>query len=190
MSCTEINIFDNSGESVDTFEVKNAFRGAMAIWGILEKKYLPEYVPDWAKVLSDEGRRNIFKDGISRIVNGDMQDVWNLQNDNRLSRHEKIVLLSTFDNVLVKKENFNELIEAFEQFEGETSLKEQSEIIKNLGDNITAIGWNQTSVCHNKWNGFIIESDDEDILIKYNYHKDTDHWWMFDHESLKIGKDD
>ena len=99
-------------------EVRNSYRGAMAIWIILEKKYLPS-----------------------------------LPKPDRLSYNEKIVLLSTFDNVLIKRENFKKVIDAFNSFEGETSLKEQAKIIQDFNEDkdITAIGWNQTSVNCSPW---------------------------------------
>lgn len=173
MSYTEITGFDTKGVgcSIDTFEIRNAFRGAMAIWTILEKKYLPEYIPEYAKTLSKETRIKLFPDGFSRMIgiNDDdsIKELWELSYNKKVLIEDRIVLMSTFDKVLVKKKNFNKLVEAFERFEGETSLKEQSEIIKNLEEYITAIGFNQTSVCCNRWYG-------------YNFNKNNDHWWLFD----------
>ena len=51
-------------------------------------------------------------------------------NDGKMQEHEKIALITTYDNAIIKRENFQEVIEAFRKFEAETSLKEQSDVIE------------------------------------------------------------
>ena len=48
MSYTEIYGFDKKGDAYYYNSVKNAWRGGMAIWQYLEKKYLPPYYSKYA----------------------------------------------------------------------------------------------------------------------------------------------
>lgn len=135
MSYTEIYRITKSGNTKLAGQIRNSFRGAMAIWNALEEKYLPPYAPYGFKM--------------SRMItDGKMQEVWDLSKDSRLSEDERIVLISTFDNVLVEKKDFNRLCEAFRNFKHETSLTEQAEIIEKLSmdKNTYGVCWNQTSV--------------------------------------------
>lgn len=113
-------------------ETRNAHRGAMYVWNDMARRYFKfEMFP-------------IFDESQQRRV-------WNAHNEHALPEHEKIVLLSTMDNVTVKKENLPSLVWAFEKYGEEhpnSSLKEQSEVIKNaeIADG-ELLGFNQTSVC-------------------------------------------
>lgn len=173
MSYTEIFAFNKQGEALGLANVKNAWRGAMAIWTTLEDRYLPENRP-----YKDMGKMSRMS---SPNIN-DQKEVWGLVKDDRLSEDEKIVLASTFDNVIVMKEDFPRLIEAFRNFVGQTSLKEQADILHlAMGDDdIIAIGWNQTSVNCDTWatNGPYNEETDESS--PYNIFKQTEHWNLFE----------
>lgn len=185
MSSTQIFGFDKNGNAYLEAEVKNAWRGAMAVWRILEEKYLPPYRPEYipAHIPTSEIKR-IFHFAPTRCSSGNedaMQEVWALANDNRLKECEKIVLLSTFDYVVVKKENLHKLISAFREFEGETSLKEQADIIEKMlkDENCIAVAFNQTSICMDDWvNGEYDEEKDE--YKPYNIFKGDKHWELFD----------
>ena len=156
MSYTEIYGFDKKGNAYLAAQIPNAWRGMVAILNTLEKRYLPKYRAPWIpNDIPDEviEQRPYYQ--VTRvqsfIVNGDqkgIQEVWNLIYDDRLKDCEKIALASTFDGVIIKKKNFQRLITAFKEFDGETSLKEQADIIeKMLHDrNCIAVGFNQSSI--------------------------------------------
>lgn len=171
MSCTEIFGFDKNGDAYYYDSVENAWRGGMAIWHYLEKKYLPPYYTKYAH----------FE--ISRCHSMDneaMKDIWQLANDERVSEVDKICLITTFDNVLVKKEDMPKVIEAFRSFDGETSLKEQADILEAMAndDDCIAVGWNQTSVNADTWeHGSYNEETDE--VIPYNCLTQDKHGWLF-----------
>jgi hypothetical protein len=177
VSCTELyGLTKNSVLSIG--ETKNAFRGAMAIWCILEKKYLPKFIPEWAVAL---GKQNEDHSRISVMTgDGPIKEIWGLSNSSKLTKDEKIVLMSTFDNALAKVESIDKLLSAFRNFEGETSLKEQADIIeKAIKDNldIVAIGWNQTSVNGDTWaNCNYDEHTDE--CFGYNLETGHKHWFL------------
>ena len=166
MSYTEIFSFNKDGIAEHEAEVKNAFRGAMAVWKHLFEKHLKG-------------------NGYEVMPYMDMQPIWDLQNNERLSDSDLICLLSTFDNVVVKKENLNLLIQAFEEFKGNSSLREQAKIIKGLLEkDCTAVGWNQTSVNWDTWGNYnhklINEEEDEYEYHGYNLNESKEHWFLFD----------
>lgn len=161
MSCTEIYSFDRNGDAYPYAEVKNAWRGAMAIWRIMEARHLPPV-------------------SCSRLMNPrEAGAVWNLCDDKSVPEHERIVMLSTMDKCLVKKENLARLIEAFRKFEGDTSLPEQADILEKLleDEDCIAVGWNQTSVTVPFWIRFDEEKDEE---APYNCLHREEHFWLFE----------
>ena len=130
MSCTEIySVGENHCEYLG--ETKNAWRGAMYVWNSIAQKY---FGLDGFPIFDDSMQKRI----------------WNADNEHDLPEHEKIVLASTMDSVVVKKSDIGKLVTAFEQYAIEhpnSSIGEQLEIIKhsNLEDG-HMIAWLQTSV--------------------------------------------
>ena len=180
MSSTEIAGLTKN-KAYEIGETRNGHRGAMAVWQIVEKRYLPSLdKPYYVK-----------EDYSSRVVAsmcsfGDekqpIDEIWGLVNNIDICDTDRIVLASTFDNVLVKKEYIPVLLKAFREFEGETSLKEQADIIEravNSDKSIVAIGWNQTSVNENKW---LTQDYNEkkDEYLTYNLKKNDEHWYLFE----------
>lgn len=187
MSYTEITFFGKDGKPSYTEEIRNAWRGAISVWHFMEETYLPEYIPDFVKAvpsLHEEGRK------YHRTPSGDsktLKEVWDIVNLESIIRKHQIVMLSTYDNVLVKKENFKELIEAYRSTSGEfeSSLGEQADIIEKAlkNEDIIAVGWNQTSVCSNCW--YYGDYDEEaEEGIPYDINSMDKHWFLFE-EKLK-----
>lgn len=184
MSYTEIYGFNKEENAYFAEKVKNSWRGAMAIWLILEEKYLPPFRPSYVPSnIPDSEIKNYCGYKPSRYTsfnNVAMKEIWNLVDDKRLSKCEKIVLASTFDNVIVKKENMPKLISAFKEFEGDTLLKEQSDVIETLlqDENCIAVGFNQTSTNGTTWvnrGGY----DENQNPIPYNILTGDEHWELF-----------
>lgn len=178
MSYTEIYKFKKNGNAQKIGDINNAFRGAMAVWSILEKKYLPPFMPSWANGKpGNYTRLSDFKNAI--------KEIWNLLNAEQVSESDKIVLCSTFDNVIVLKEDLPKLITVFREFEGDTSLPEQADILENYfntDDDLIAVAWNQTSVNGDCWINYGGINDDSEA-IPYNILTMTDrHWNLFEPE--------
>lgn len=176
MSATIIFAFGKDGNIKDSYEISNAFRGAMAVWLELEKRYLPPAIwkfepehptpPNWSRMYG---------------YNDDQaQEVWNLFSNKDVSLNERICLGTTFDNVLVKKEDIKTVISAFKAFGGGTSLPEQAKILEVLADDddCIAVGWGQTNVCGENWECY--ECDENGEPICYNCLTGEKHWWLFD----------
>lgn len=155
MSCTEIYEFQETGVGEHTTDIDNAWRGSMFIWRSLGDKYISDSL------------------NLSRLE--DMKEIWRLYKDSRLSRSEKIVLLSTFDYAFVKREELPEVIEAFKEFIKEfhsDNLEEQIDVMEQIykENKIYCIGWCQTSV-----NSFL-----------YGYDiSEGKHWFVMEEEELK-----
>jgi hypothetical protein len=176
MSCTEIfGLKKNTVEHIG--ETRNSWRGAMAIWTLLEKKHLPKYIPDWAMGVAGEYSRT---SAMGQEKDSPMKSVWDLFHSPKLTKSERIVMGSTFDNVLAKVESIDQVLQAFREFEGNTSLKEQADIIEQAikkDPEIVAIGWNQTSVNGDTWVNESYDTENEEP-IGYNLETGTRHWFL------------
>lgn len=153
MSCTEIIKFNTNGDSSSAGSVKNASRGSWMVWNMLSEKYL--------------GR------GFSCLDSKLEQETWNLFRDERLTDTERIVLGSTYDFVLIQKEDIGKVIDAYREFsklDDNLSLNEQADILQTLEkeENCIAIGFHQNSVSCYMWKN-------------YNCIDGAEHWYLFDY---------
>lgn len=199
MSCTEIYAFDLEGNARLYGEVRNSWRGSMAVWCILENRHLPPFVPWYVKfcnwyhpdMASEEVERRIGYKPSRALCHGGKEEpareIWNLVDSPDIPEHEKIVLYTTFDHCLVRAENLPAVIAAFRQFDGDTSLKEQADILQKAADDpeVIAIGWNQTSVNADTWSSIGGYDSVKDEPIPYNCLTGDAHYWLFD--DLKEG---
>lgn len=180
MSYTELTFFGKDKNPSHTEDIKNAWRGAMAIWDIMDERYLPPFIPDFVGRLEiNNPSKRYFR--MSSSLEEERKKVWALFNDEKVSRIDKIIIGSTFDWVIVIKQNVSELIQAFRLFEGETSLKEQADLIEEefKDENIIAVGWNQTSVSQNNWTDFSYDQEKQES-IPYNLSENDKHWNLFE----------
>lgn len=194
MSCTEIYAFNKDGTPTLYGRTRNAWRGAMAVWNEMERRYLPPYIPEYVKYC------NWFRNGMSveeiEVIlgykpsrctsiceNDAMKEIWDLYNKENVPEKDKIVLATTFDKCLVHKEDLPKVIDAFRKFGAETSLNEQADILQRAFDDpdIIAVGWNQTSVNADTWCDYGYD-EEKDESIPYNCLKMEDHWWLFHEE--------
>ena len=190
MSSTEIYGFNANGYAEFIGETPNAFRGAFVVWETLEKKYL-EPLP----------LKNTAGISFTRAVCGEgLDDLWKLPYTDKLSRTEKIVLLSTFDRNIVKSSDVDELISAFNSFDivfdlpaTYTSLAEQAEILENNKNDYIAFGFNQTSVSSAFWiedrNTCECEYCEHCKEDYYNLNTESQHFDIFDELNKDINND-
>lgn len=198
MSYTEIYGFKKDGTAFLAGEIKNAWRGAPAIWGILEERYLPPYIPDYIKYCNwyreDMSYEEIVeRNGFQPTRNSSppfgehnpMKEIWDLNQREDISWPDLIALYTTYDNALAKRENFKAIIDAFDTFEGKTSLPEQARVLERLlaDEDCIAVGWNQTSVNADNWCN-IGEPDEDGDATPYNCLTGDQHFWIFDEEEV------
>lgn len=83
MSNTEIYVFvKKRNKPILIGAAKNSWRESISVWDALNEKYFDK-----------------------RTINHGYDDLWKLMLDKRLTRNEKIVLNSTFDEAICKIEN-------------------------------------------------------------------------------------
>ena len=192
MSCVEICAFDKKGNAYCYGEVKNSFRGAMAVWHMLEERHLPPFIPESVKEYSwyqpemtPEEMQERAGYHFSRILCSSekgLKAIWDLADNPEITFHERIVLFTTLDDCLVKKEDIERVIEAFEQFGGDTNLPEQAEILRKIAedDNVIAVGWSQNSVSCEGWDAAGGYDEETEECLPYNCLTGTKHYWLFD----------
>lgn len=159
MSTTEIMIIKSNGDVVGYEDIQNSWRGGPYVWEQLSEKY---------KLY--EGMFTGYK------------RTWGNFNEGVYLKHENIVLGSTFDGVIVSKDNFGKLIHDFKMYatqEPNSSFSEQADIIDRMiaDEECIGVAWNQTSVCDDAWDYGWDEEADE--VIPYNIFKGDKHWELF-----------
>lgn len=159
MSTTEIYAVDKEGNVKFYGEANNSWKGATFVWNELNDKYN-----------LNDGMFFGFK------------KVWGNFGTALYTPLENIILGTTFDGVLVKKENIKELIESFENYHKQypdTNFNEQANILKQiLEEDLEGVAWCQTSVANDAWD-FDYDEENEEI-IPYNINKGDKHWYLFD----------
>lgn len=139
----------------------------------LERKYLPKHI-------SKYGHKSRCFEG---TVNGDfihLQEIWDLIQDKRLTRNERIVLGFYFTRSFAFG-NKTELVNAFKSFDAEhdtnTSCGRIAEIIEN--DNCPDhIGYRERSSSSDDIFGMYYDEEKEED-IEYNWKQQNEHFDLF-----------
>jgi hypothetical protein len=181
MSTTGIYGFDKEGNAYLQDETRNSWRGGMAIWNLIEERYLPAYRPSYvpSSIPDDKIETWCHYKPIRMADMGNenaAHEIWDLADNPKLTDSERIVLFTTFDKCLVKKEDIPMIINAFKEFGGETSLPEQAEILAKMyaDDSCIAVGWSQISVCSENWSNYNYDEMSGE-KTSYNCLTQTDH---------------
>lgn len=160
MSTTEIYAIEKNGDVVPYGSAQNSWLGGMHVWNSLNEKY-------------DLDGNMIF--GFDRT--------WNCFGKGIYEEYEDVVLGSTFDNVIVLKENFDQLLTSFKKYYSvypNSNFGQQIEVIETMkaDENVIGVAWCQTSVADDLWDFCYDEEQDE--VIPYNIFKGENHGELFD----------
>lgn len=161
MSSTKIFAAFSDGDMVTVASISNAFQGAFHVWDTLVSKYM--------------GSKLAFMMMDTKV----MQRLWDLAEDPRLSPNERLVHLSTFDRVYVRRENMRAVADAIEAFEPTTpNLKAQAEAIRKAWeDGARVLAWQQTTVsCELDWTGMRpreVPDDEDSGRLPFNIDRDA-----------------
>jgi hypothetical protein len=169
MSYTEMYRVDANGDVQPYEDFHNAWRGAFLVWREMSKAYLGKEFP-------------LHK------LETDARETWDLWKNAEIPVAYRIVMAHTFDNVMIRRENFTRFIEAVEEY-AETfdagTLLEQAQAVARIPEDTLAICWNPTSVNCNPWQKHeICETCNQEIVDEYrpyNINVDERHWFLFDH---------
>lgn len=183
MSYTTLYKVPEKGEIEHFEEFGNSHRGAAMLWDYLGRKYVPGF----------EGMQN----------DAHSDRVWALTKDDGVGQHEKDVLLSTFDHVMLKRQHFVRVADAMNRIgremtrhsggfgEPETSERDgghypaHAEALRRLLDDPGAFAacWDQTSVADDMWNRYdrckTCGQDLEDCR-SFDLARDSGHWFMLE----------
>lgn len=160
MSYTEIYIIDKNGYALGHREYSNSRGFCARVWDVLCNTY---------------GLKHWYDEEASRRL-------WKLVDDPDVAEFDRIVLETTFDNVIIRKEDIPRVIEAYYQFEkahpGGDRINHIPDIAFDLTrlakDDIIGVCFYQNSVTSNPWVNYNPEEDESEA---YNIHKQTKHKW-------------
>lgn len=176
MSYTTLNYVDKDGDVGVYEEYKNSHGFCTFVWEVLYRAKIDPYVRY-----------------VPFFEDGEMKKCWDLWKSDKLEEFEKIVLMATFDFVMVKKENFSAVAKSFKKFaekyhtdkERVCSLVDQAKDIERMIEDIdckdvVAICWQGTSVSDDMWQSYNEEDEEYEDSVPYNINKDDKHWFLFD----------
>ena len=184
MSYTEMYVVPKEGPVECVSEFQNAHGGAWFVWEALYDAYE-------------------FREGEYTHQDGVLERVWDhFKSSDRARFFERVVLGSTFDNVMVKREHWLFLASCMEEFRVKhprtdkvCSLLDQAAMLKQLyreaPAEIVAVCWNQTSVNGDAWTVYEPTDDDEEEDTRcYDITRDRGHWFLFDKLKIPSGPAD
>lgn len=165
-TCAIIEFRDGKADTEHRFG--NSWGGAARIWTALFDKYAKdpkiEY-DNWLTTASQPGNRRL----------------WDLVDDPRLMEFEKAVHYATFDNFIVRRENFSRFAKHLREFSlaysygGIDHLPAWANVIEK--SDAEAVGFHHTSVSENPW---IAWADDSDEGTPYDLNIGDKHFEVYD----------
>ncbi|MEE9341060.1 MAG: hypothetical protein V3V21_05290 [Thermoplasmata archaeon] len=169
MSHTVIFKVPESGPIERFREFHNSYLGAPLIWNHLGRKYLRTH---W-----------------SFINNADTEALWTLQNDPRLADYERLALLSTFDNAMLRREYFELMADALFAIAEEKSAPRPGHLVEQAitframlaDEECYAACWIQTSVVADPWHRYDACptcGQNEDVVRMFDLSRDDGHWFI------------
>lgn len=169
MSYTNLYTTNEDGNFGVAAEFRNSWGSAAFIWSALARTYGVSHV-------------NPFKA---------WERVWTPDFEARIEPFERLVLHSTYDRAVLRKEDFERMAEAMETFAekhdtGETvcSLRKQAEALRTAKEGgAEYAAWNQTSVSESLW--WLPAQCEHEEERPYNIHCDSGHRFIDTVELLK-----
>lgn len=185
MSSVEIYGFKQDGDAKFYDEVENSWRGALKIWKLLERKYLPPIeVKDYLKGMY-ERLGTIPSRTESFLPDDGLREIWDLIESEKVSESDKAVLYTTLDRSVVLKKDIPNVIAALRSFSDETNLSEQADILERIymDPEMMAVAWNQNSSNCESWDNYVYNGEDDDAdNIPYNLFKNKEHFYLLEKE--------
>lgn len=174
MSRTQLFIIQENGDLKLYEEFGNSFRGASLFWHNLW---------NW---------KNNTKSDHSYCHDEKKQEMlWRLDEDPDIPRELRIILISTFDRHMIKRENLSKYINAIEKvlnkgyFEDNGHFETYPKVLENLVErkDILGIAWNQTDTYDGYWNIYEECPTCHHHTIKriYNIFRDKKHQFVFEY---------
>lgn len=210
---TEIFAFGQDGKAKRYGETGQEMLGKTRIWEVLEERYLPPYrypyisadIPESELMDYHKPKRIHASNGYREVA---LQGIFDLCYSEKLSRNEKVMLLSTFDNIVVTKEFLPRVIEALRTFTDEhnENFLEQANLLEKAfkDPEVCAVAWNQSSMHSDRWDTYVAYKQGEHpnwnanetnengvyhVREPYDLNRDTRHWLMEDFLNEEVRND-
>jgi hypothetical protein len=139
----------------------NSYQNAFSVWDSMAKQYLHR--------------------DVAPMLNSNMWELFNLWKNPLIPIGRRIVLMATFDHVLVRQANIAKLVAAHEEhwsFFSSIPCFGRRALFELLQDvDCVAVCWQQTSVSQQLW---WVNGEDCQEGRPYNVFVDKDHWFLFD----------
>ncbi len=163
MSETVLYGLDDNNSLMALGEYINSHLAAPTIWNVMARHV---------------GKDSFFSYGMSESETKAFWGVWKLPT---VPTFEKIVMLSTYDNVWVSKENIVKLLDAFKEFiktfpEANTHIPRYIQDIEKA-ENLKGVCWHISSIGEDPW----FEWNDEDEEVQYDFKSGDKHWELFEY---------
>ena len=161
---------NNRGVCHGAHEYGNSWGGAAFVWTALAEKYWPLQPgqQSWQRPVG---------------MGADMKPLWALRLNPDVPVHERVVLISTFDRVIVKREDLLWTADCFDKFKAEfhtnpeiaCSLGSQANDMRAFATDkkVYAVCWQQTSVAEDQW-------WDHKRHKAYNIKTNKNHFFLFE----------
>lgn len=201
---TEILVFGDDGYAKPYGIAGEELLGKTRIWEVLEERYLPPYRPPYIPEHIKDSQVESYLDYKPKRIHAGfphretaLNEIFELLYSGKLSRNERVVLASTFDNVVVEKSFLPRVIEALRTFTDEhnENLLAQADLLEKAmnDDKVWGVAWNQSTMHSDRWDTYVPyqkgehlewreeEANEEGICHfrePYNLNRDNVHWDM------------
>lgn len=201
---TEIYVFGDDGKAMRYGETGEELLGKTRIWEVLEERHLPPYRPSYVPTHVPDNQIETYTGFKPKRIHvgfpereAALNEIFDLMYAGTLSRNEKVLLASTFDNVVVEKCFLPRVIEALRTFTDEhnENLLAQADLLeKALNDtDVWGIAWNQSSMHSDRWDTYVpcqkgehpdwsedVANENGTCYVRepYNMNRDNLHWDM------------
>ena len=148
--------------SVVLGEYKNSHLAGPTIWNIMAKEY--------------------SRFGSVPLAEKDSKEFWNSWKNPVMPDWLRIVILSTYDHVYVKRGNWSRLTEAMNKFtdhykDNNNHCQAYVEALSNASEDIIGCCWCITSLSDDPWRVWNEKTQEDEI---YDLNIGTKHWELFD----------
>ena len=180
--------FDTAGNIHEIAAFDNSWRFAPAIWGKLEARYLPPYIPEYVKGMPwyHEGitMGEIYGHGLhpTRVAcmyeEKGMKQIWALFDKPKVSREHRILLGATFDYTVIRSEELPELTDVF-RASGLALPREMADVLDAHKDEYIAFALEASLFAGCSWM-CLGPVDAEGNGTPYNLLSGNSHLYLFD----------
>lgn len=138
-------------KNIIEYETIDGGLAVIEFWMKMEEKYLP--------CIENHSRLSIGLLGNKKLK---VQEIWNLVDDKQLTIEERMIMASTFDFMIIKKEYIPFMIEVYCSQYANKAMKDISSVLKNLYKDNNCFGY-----------GIIWSSVSDYYIPDYNSNNET-----------------